>query len=503
MKRFLVLACFVLACARSTAAEDLAARVVILANEADEDSVRIARYYAEKRGVSAENIIALPMPTVETITWRDFVLSIWQPLQDELIRREWIDALQSQEFDDVGRRNLVSSGHRLSYLVVCRGVPLRINHNPELFREQPGLRERSELRTNRSAVDSELALLAFGHYDINALVPNPLFRSRDPSVLVQEMIVKVGRLDGPQFRDVIALIDGTLEAERRGLVGRAYADVRGPHRQGEQWMRLIVDQTTAMDFRPTVHDEAGTFPEGARFDAPALYFGWYATNANGPFRLPGFRLAPGAIAVHIHSYSAGTLRSDTSGWCGPLVARGAAATTGAVFEPYLQFMHFPHVMLAALAEGQTLGDAATVALPCFSWMNVLIGDPLYRPFARSEMEQWLGREQLPAGRRPYVAVREMQRLDRVGEPDAALALARRELQDQPSLALGVELATRLQAKGDLAGAADAIGFATYLRSVPTNDWALLKTAADILQACGRGGRGADGAAAPAAFAGPP
>jgi hypothetical protein len=319
------------------------------------------------------------------------------------------------------------------------------------------------------------------------LVPNPLFRSQDPSVLVEKMIVKVGRLDGPQYRDVIAMIDGTLEAERRGLIGRAYVDVRGPHRQGEQWMRLIADQATAMDFRPEVHDESGTFPESARFDAPALYFGWYASNANGPFRLTGFRFAPGAIAVHIHSFSAATLRSDTSGWCGPLVARGAAATTGAVFEPYLQFMHFPHVMLAALAEGQTLGDAATLALPCFSWMNVLIGDPLYRPFARSETEQWLGREQLPAALRPYVALREMQRLDRVGEPEAALALARRELNAQPSLALGVELATRLEAQGDLAGAATAIGFVTFLRSAPTNDWALLKAAAEILRSCGRGG----------------
>lgn len=462
----------------------LADNLVILANSQDEDSLRIARYYAEKRGVPEANIVALPMPTVETISWRDFVLTIWQPLQDELIQREWIDATPFKLFDDAGRRKIVVSGHDISYLVICRGVPLRINHNAELLTTTSGREERPELRTNRASVDAELSLLAYGPYNINGFVSNPLFRVQEPSLLAEKMIVKVARLDGPQYEDVIGLINGTLEAEKNGLIGRGYVDVRGPHRQGNQWMELIVNELQDLHFPSEVHRESGTFPPGARFDLPALYFGWYAGKANGPFLLPGFRFAPGAIAVHIHSFSAATLRSDSSGWCGPLIARGAAVTTGAVFEPYLQFMHYPHLMLDALSKGKNIGDAAYYALPCLSWQNVLVGDPLYQPFQRGLDEQWVQRERLPSRQRSYVALREMQRMDDAGLHDDALATGRAEQNSQPSLVLGVLLAEKLLEGEDPAGAARVLGFAPHLKHVLANDWALLQRAGDLLEEAG-------------------
>ena len=133
---------------------DLADRVIILANSDDPDSMRIAHYYAEKRAVPVENIIALPMPTNETISWREFVLGIWQPLQDQLVERGWIDGTAMKLFDDVGRRKMAFAGHRISYLVACRGVPLRINHDPALISEVNGLSERNQFKTNHASVDS-------------------------------------------------------------------------------------------------------------------------------------------------------------------------------------------------------------------------------------------------------------------------------------------------------------------------------------------------------------
>ena len=55
----------------------------------------------------------------------------------------------------------------------------------------------------------------------------------------------------------------------------------------------------------------------------------------------------GAVALHIHSFSAPTLRSDSAGWCGPFVARGVTATVGNVFEPYLDLTHRPNLLLQA------------------------------------------------------------------------------------------------------------------------------------------------------------
>jgi|APGre2960657468_1045069.scaffolds.fasta_scaffold28089_3 hypothetical protein len=56
------------AAANRDAEEMSASRVVILANSDDADSVRIARHYAEVRGVPEANIFALKMPLGKSIS---------------------------------------------------------------------------------------------------------------------------------------------------------------------------------------------------------------------------------------------------------------------------------------------------------------------------------------------------------------------------------------------------------------------------------------------------
>ena len=101
------------------------------------------------------------------------------------------------------------------------------------------------------------------------------------------------------------------------------------------------------------------------------------------------------MAVHIHSFSAQTLHSATTGWSGPLVARGVTATVGNVFEPDLKFTHRPDLLVRALLLGRNFGDAACYALPALSWQAFAIGDPLYRPFASRA-----GDTKKPAGKPP-------------------------------------------------------------------------------------------------------
>lgn len=81
----------------------LSDRVVVVANSDAPDSVAIAEHYSDVRGVPRANVIALKMPTAETITWGEFVASIWQPLEDELVRRGWIDAIPMDLVDEVHR----------------------------------------------------------------------------------------------------------------------------------------------------------------------------------------------------------------------------------------------------------------------------------------------------------------------------------------------------------------------------------------------------------------
>ena len=463
---------------------NLAARVVLLANSADPDSLRVARHYAEVRGVPLENIIALKLPLAESITWREFVVTLWEPLLDELLRAKWVDAIPMALTDRVGRRKLAVHGHRIGALVTCRGVPLKIEHDPALDLGTP-LTQRAEFRTNAGAVDSELSLLAQPNYPIAALVPNPLFQKENPDALERLQVVRVSRLDGPTVEDALGLVDRAVAAERTGLLGRAYVDMGGIHGEGDRWLEALAIQLERLGWAPAVDRDPATLSATARCDAPVLYFGWYASNLNGPFALPGFRFPPGAIAFHIHSYSAGTLRSTTSGWTGPLVARGVTATVGNVFEPYLEQTHRPDLFFRALARGATLVDAAYFSLPAFSWQALLIGDPLYRPFAVSWETQLQTLAKAPPRLTSYAALRRVNAAVASGRRDEALALARTTQRNVPGLALGLALSRLLSEAGDDDSASNALGFVSLLTAIPTDEWALAREAALQLERLGR------------------
>jgi hypothetical protein len=112
-----------------------------------------------------------------------------------------------------------------------------------------------------------------------------------------------------------------------------------------------------------------------------LYYGWYTEIATGPFTDPNFAFARGAVAVHIHSFSASTLRSADANWVGPLLSKGAAASLGNVYEPYLQLTAQIDLFNDRLIHGFTLAESAYMSTRVLSWMEVVLGDPLYRPYA--------------------------------------------------------------------------------------------------------------------------
>lgn len=465
-----------------TRADEMANRVVLLANSDDPNSLRVAQHYAKIRHVPEANILALPMTASETISWTTFVRSIWNPVEDELVRRRWIDAIPMDLFDELGRRKFSVSGHRIAYLIVCRGVPLRISHAAALYHAVPPYTDQSVVRTNAASVDSELSLLAWPNHEINAYLPNPFFEVDQPPELMRSKVIKISRLDGPSVEDALALVDHAVAAEIGGVAGRAYVDIGGNHPDGDRWLEDVARQLADLDFDTDVERSASTFSATARFDAPVLYFGWYTESLNGPFRLPGFQFPPGAIAVHIHSFSAATLHSSTSGWCGPLIARGVTATLGNVFEPYLQLTHRPDRLLKALARGDNWGDAVFYAQRVLSWQTVAIGDPLYRPFpaGASGLEEDLSR--VPEEYRGYAMVREMRKRARESSspPTTEATVA---ASGPASLAIAMETARRVSAD-DTRRRAEAVASVAALSHFRTDEWAVAHEAAEILNAGG-------------------
>ena len=113
-----------------------------------------------------------------------------------------------------------------------------------------------------------------------------------------------------------------------------------------------------------------------------FYAGWYAPHVSGLLKDPGFQFRRGAVACHIHSLSAQTVRAKSQRWAGPLLARGAAIVLGNVDEPFLSHHTHLDVFFERLLAGDTAGEAMWKATPRVSWMNVMIGDPLYCPFGK-------------------------------------------------------------------------------------------------------------------------
>ncbi len=355
-------------------------KVVVVANINQSVSVKLAIHYLESRKIPEKNLILLDAPAEEEITWTQFIEFIYNPLVNSLIEHGWIDAMNSELVDIHGRRRYAVSKHNIDYLVLCRGIPLKISNDPKRVENEPTNHLRPAYVKNKCSLDGELSLLAVPQLPITGWVPNPLYIRDRPSFLENQQVIKVSRLDGPSLGAAMALVDNAILAEERGLVGRAYVDRGGQHDKGEKWLIKVADQIASLGYDLTVDKNKKTFPMNAPFIEPALYFGWYTQHVNGPFLKKDFQFPPGAIAVHIHSFSANTLRNANKNWCAPFIARGVTATLGNVNEPYLEFTHHLDHFFEALSRGWTLGDAAFYALPTLSWQAVLIGDPLYRPF---------------------------------------------------------------------------------------------------------------------------
>jgi uncharacterized protein (TIGR03790 family) len=452
--------------------------VVVLVNASDSGSADIAKYYTEKRGIPSENIIALKMPTKETVTVREFVDTIYNPLLNALIDQKWMNAVKATGRDSVGRERVSIATHHISYLVTTRGVPLRIANDPALL--ETNLEQLpKQFQVNNGSVDGELALLASpANLPMTAFVPNPLFSNMKPTRLDAKRVIRVSRLDGPSVESVTKLIDRSLQAEAEGLMGRAYFDIGGPHAKGDEWMNaaagLAVKASFDTDFEKTKRPMDGR----DRYDAPAIYMGWYRQNAYGPWRAAKWSVPPGAIGFHLHSFSATTVRSTSQGWLGAFVNQGYCATVGNVYEPYLEYTHHPHKLLGALLDGHTFGEAAMFSNPALSWQGVAIGDPLYRPF-KVGLDAQL-QDSMETSFSAYLCLRQINRLEAKGQADEALSFARTQFVRQPSLPLAYKLAKLYAAKGESQKAVEALRVVRYMTVFSNEEVVLVQKIANFL-----------------------
>jgi uncharacterized protein (TIGR03790 family) len=382
--------------------------VVVVYNSQMPESGAVARHYAQVRGVPANQVYGFPLTTDEVMSRADFTEKLQKPLADRLEKDglwKFGRVIVYNTNKDPVRVDVRVVASKIRYAVLCYGVPLKIA--PDLtLREVEEKLMRSELRRNEAAVDSELAWLPLSRMDIPlaGVLPNFVYGVTNPAALnPTNGILLVARLDGPTADIASHLVDKAMAAETNGLWGRAYFDARGispsdaSYYLGDEWILTGAKICTYLGFDVDTDTNPETFSASYPMDHIAIYAGWYTGDANGPFALPTVEFMPGAFAYHLYSFSAGTLRSSTQNWCGPLLAKGATCTMGCVYEPYLTGTPNIACFLQAFGNGFTFGEAAWAAQPALSWQTTVIGDPLYRPFGKTltQLHAGLYREHSP------------------------------------------------------------------------------------------------------------
>lgn len=369
--------------------EDLAAHLLVVYNSNDPDSEGLARYYATKRSIPNERVMAIASPITEEITRDQYEETIRLPILSYLTHKGWLDRKKARS--KIGSRTLdllVATRNDIWAIVLMRGVPLKIASDPT---DVDAMEAQPELQSNAAAVDSELALLPVFGTPKGGYVPNIFYDDFGTGIkrigpeLAKNMIM-VTRLDGPTVADVHRMIDDCLYAEEHRLAGLAVVDTRGltdlkdGYTMGDTWLRGARDSLVKDGWTVKYDDKNDLLPPTDPLNEVAIYEGWYSQEAFGPWVTAPNRFVPGAIAYHLHSFSAATVRMDNSHWVGPLIAHGADATMGMVYEPYLALTPNMDIFTRRLLQGAYFAEAAYASERGLSWMLTVVGDPLYRPF---------------------------------------------------------------------------------------------------------------------------
>jgi uncharacterized protein (TIGR03790 family) len=407
--------------------------VFILVNKNVPESRQVAEHYCAKRAVPKDNIITLDLPAGEDITRDDYDRRLAAPLREALKgRREQAKVLLAVYGVPLRVGNSKPSKEEEAALraVKAESADLR----DQEFRVQGGLadfeakakgkgeeaakaaqalaegrkwlqaaklklkaleqrqRQLSHHETT-AAVDSELMLLWWDRYPLYRWQVNFLYwqipekeRQGKPPVLM------TARLDGPSAALAMKLVDQAVEVEKKGLAGRVYVDARGikydpkgkdafgysGYDESLREMARLLEKDAKLPV--TLDDKPALFAPGSCPNC-ALYCGWYSL-AN---YVDSFIFTPGAVAYHIASSEAVTLRNPKAKlWCVNLLQRGVIATLGPVAEPYTLGFPKPAEFFGFLATGKyTLVECYSRTVVFNSWMTVLVGDPLYNPFARN------------------------------------------------------------------------------------------------------------------------
>ncbi len=367
--------CLALLAARGASAQT-GRNILLIVNRRSDASIRIADHYAKVRDVPADQRVTVDVPVTDEISPHELQNRIEQPIS------AWL------------RQN--SAQDRILYLVLTKGVPLRVTGT-------------TGLQGTVASVDSELTLL---YRKMTGRAAPPAGRIDNPYFLGQNAIRNaktfsherhdiflVTRLDGYSVEDVLALID---RGKAPVAQGRFILDMKASFNdKGNVWLQAAADRLKEMGHGDHVLlDTGSTVVTGQK-----QVLGYYAWGSNDPAvhqRTFDLTFVPGAIGAMFVSTDGRTFTAPPDSWnvgtwdkpatfhagspqslAGDLIHAGITGIAGHVAEPYLDATIRPDILFPAYVSGFNLAESFYLAMPYLSWQTVVVGDPLCTPFPRT------------------------------------------------------------------------------------------------------------------------
>lgn len=323
-------------------------RVLVIVNTSDPESIRLGRYYAEKRGVPKDNMVLLETATTDEIRRPQFEKEIEAPVKAALAKTK----------------------SPIDYLLLIQGMPLRV-------------------REGGYSVDSLLMSggvktqpLTVGK-DIFEIADNPYFGKTEPFSRAKFGFYLACRLDGYSFEDARSLVDRSLAAKRSK--GPFLLD-QTPGKRVQSYGELQQTMDKANDLLKakgvsTIFDKELTFVGSA--EPVAGYVSWGSNDNKYDVNVyHSLKFQAGAIAETFVSTSGRTFHPVTTGQSliADLIAQGVTGVKGYVSEPYLIAMAKPDLLFDRYTSGANLADSFYAASPAVHWKDIVVGDPLCAPY---------------------------------------------------------------------------------------------------------------------------
>lgn len=331
-------------------------RVLVVCNNNSKDSVELTEYYAAKRGIHKANIVQVSTTISETVSTSDYKWTIEEPVKKALKGRE----------------------NQIDFIVTTKGVPIRIN-------DKWGLSVDSMLAAHPLKRKPPLAGTNPPDLDERNTMVNPYFNARKPFTRKEYGYYLVTRLDGYLLNDAKKLVDNSLAAKR--AIGLFFFDRAGNRNNGgyEMFNILLSDTTKLLKDKKML----ARVDETPEFVAPAEplmgYVSWGSNdNAYNLETYKSLRFRPGALAETFVSFGGRSFTPQTSGqsMIADLISKGVTGVKGYVSEPWLFAMAVPPILFDRYTDGYNLAESYYCASPVIGWKDIIIGDPLCRPFAK-------------------------------------------------------------------------------------------------------------------------